>query len=54
MSTPTSEPGPNCRFCGAALELVFADLASSPLANSYLSAAQLTQAEKSYPLVVRV
>jgi len=46
--------GPTCRFCGAPLDLVFADLASSPLANSYLTEAQLAQAERYYPLVVRV
>ncbi len=49
-----TEAGPVCRFCGAALELVFADLASSPLANSYLSLEQLSKAERTYPLVVRV
>jgi SAM-dependent methyltransferase len=45
---------PSCRFCGAALDLVFADLGSSPLANSYLAAEQLSQAESFYPLCVRV
>ncbi len=45
---------PACRFCGASLELVFADLGSSPLANSYLTAEQLGESEKFYPLCVRV
>jgi SAM-dependent methyltransferase len=45
---------PGCRACGAPLELVFADLGSSPLANSYRTEAQLAEAEPFYPLVVRV
>jgi SAM-dependent methyltransferase len=44
----------SCRFCGAPLELLFADLGSSPLANSYRTAAELAQVEKFYPLAVRV
>ena len=54
MTTVTSAPEHRCRFCGAPLELVFADLGSSPLANSYLTGEQLSQAERFYPLEVRV
>ncbi len=44
----------NCRFCGRALEQVFADLGRSPLANSYLTAEQLAAPEPTYPLEVMV
>ncbi|MET1756960.1 class I SAM-dependent methyltransferase [Novosphingobium sp. RD2P27] len=43
-----------CRFCNAALEFSFVDLGSTPLANSFLTAAQLEQPEPSYPLHARV
>jgi SAM-dependent methyltransferase len=43
MSTP-------CRFCGAALQHVFADLGSSPLANSYLPPERVGAMEPFYPL----
>ncbi len=43
-----------CRFCGAPLEAVFADLGSSPLANSYLTAEQVNAMEPFYPLRVLV
>jgi len=43
-----------CRFCGAPLSLVLADLGSSPLANSYLEAADLDRPEPFLPLCVRV
>ena len=43
-----------CRFCGAPLEHVFADLGSSPLANSYLRAEDLPKPEPFYPLTVYV
>jgi 2-polyprenyl-3-methyl-5-hydroxy-6-metoxy-1,4-benzoquinol methylase len=43
-----------CRFCGASLEYIFADLGMSPLANSYLARTQLHQMEPFYPLRVRV
>jgi len=49
-----SRTGSTCRFCDAPLELVFADLGSSPLANSYLEPGQLDGAEPFYPLCVRV
>ena len=49
-----SDARPTCRACRAPLELVFADLGSSPLANSYLSAEALAAAEPFYPLTVYV
>ena len=39
-----------CRFCGAPLNEVVADLGSSPLSNAYLSAERLQQAEATFPL----
>ena len=39
-----------CRFCGAPLEAVFADLGSSPLANSYLPPERVGARESFYPL----
>ncbi len=42
--------GTRCRFCGAPLAHVFADLGMSPLSNSYLSHEQLGQPEAFYPL----
>ena len=39
-----------CRHCGAQLEHSFCDLGVSPLANSYLSSAQLGQGEMFFPL----
>jgi SAM-dependent methyltransferase len=41
---------PACRSCGAPLEHVFADLGSSPLANSYLRVEDLAEPEAFYPL----
>jgi hypothetical protein len=43
-----------CRFCGAPLRHVFADLGSSPLANSYLSPERVSAMEPFYPLRVFV
>lgn len=43
-----------CRFCGAPLTTVFADLGSSPLANSYLTPESLGAMEPFYPLRARV
>lgn len=40
----------SCRFCRAPLRTSFCDLGSTPLANSYLTAAQLDQPEAFYPL----
>ncbi|MCU0567969.1 MAG: class I SAM-dependent methyltransferase [Oculatellaceae cyanobacterium Prado106] len=39
-----------CRFSGQPLHHTFVDLGMSPLANAYLTADQLNQAEKFYPL----
>jgi SAM-dependent methyltransferase len=39
-----------CRFCGSLLRHVFADLGSSPLANSYLSPERVGAMEPYYPL----
>jgi len=46
--------GPRCRSCDAALVHTFADLGSSPLANAYLTKAQLQDPEPFYPLRVYV
>ncbi len=43
-----------CRFCGSSLSKVFVDLGMSPLANKYLTAAQLNTMEPFYPLCVYV
>jgi len=40
----------NCRFCGSPLQVTFADLGMSPIANDYLKASQLRQCESFYPL----
>lgn len=47
-------PTLSCRFCAAPLERVVADLGASPLANSYLEAADLLGPEPFFPLTVRV
>ncbi|MCZ6726796.1 MAG: SAM-dependent methyltransferase, partial [Acidobacteria bacterium] len=44
----------NCRFCNAQLEHVFADLGSSPLANSFLEPEQMLAMEPRFPLTVYV
>src|ERR1700680_4653229 len=38
-----------CRFCGAPVEAVFADLGMSPLANSYLPPERANGMEPFYP-----
>ena len=43
-----------CRLCGAELKQVFADLGSSPLANSYLEPDELDRPEPVYPLLALV
>jgi SAM-dependent methyltransferase len=43
-----------CRFCGARLRHTFVDLGMSPLANAYVTAAQLNQMEPFHPLHVYV
>lgn len=45
---PTAAPA--CRFCGARLRDTFVNLGRSPLANSYLTEAQLARPESFYPL----
>jgi SAM-dependent methyltransferase len=52
--TPACRFCGHCRFCGRPLRLTFADLGSSPLANSYLEPEDLQKAEKFYPLHVYV
>jgi SAM-dependent methyltransferase len=42
--------GATCRLCGSALEALVVDLGASPLANSYLTAAQVGRMEPFYPL----
>src|SRR5690242_14575241 len=44
----------SCRFCGAALSHVFADLGMSPLSNAFLRADQLDRMEPFYPLTAYV
>src|SRR6266498_3165694 len=39
-----------CRFCGAPLAHVFADLGMTPLSNSFLTAKELDRMEPFYPL----
>ena len=39
-----------CRFCGASVEGVFADLGTSPLANSFLAPERVNAMEPFYPL----
>jgi len=43
-----------CRLCGAALEQVFADLGTMPLANSFLEPEALERPEPAYPLIARL
>ncbi|MEZ5333540.1 MAG: class I SAM-dependent methyltransferase [Thermoanaerobaculia bacterium] len=47
-------PSSTCRACDAPLERVFADLRSSPLANSYLEPDRLAAPEPYFPLTVYV
>ena len=49
---PSAPPG--CRFCGAPLGTLVADLGSSPLANSYLEPDRLDGPEAFHPLAPRV
>jgi SAM-dependent methyltransferase len=44
----------SCRFCGTNLRHTFVDLGMSPLANTYVTSAQLHQMELFYPLHVYV
>jgi 2-polyprenyl-3-methyl-5-hydroxy-6-metoxy-1,4-benzoquinol methylase len=43
-----------CRFCGASLNVTFADLGMSPLANSLVAAGDLDKSEPFFPLHARV
>ncbi len=43
-----------CRFCRAPLDVVFADLGSSPLANSYLAPEGVSEMEPFFPLCALV
>ncbi len=45
---------PKCRLCGAELTHTFIDLGMSPLCESYVSAERLDDAERFYPLHVRL
>jgi SAM-dependent methyltransferase len=49
-----AQPRLACRSCGAELEHTFVDLGATPLANSYLTAADLAKPEPRYPLHARV
>jgi 2-polyprenyl-3-methyl-5-hydroxy-6-metoxy-1,4-benzoquinol methylase len=44
----------NCRFCKKALSIKFADLINCPPSNSFLSANELNEPEKYYPLAIYV
>ena len=45
-----ARPAPRCRFCGAGLEVSFADLGMTPPSNAYLRPEDLGRAESFYPL----
>jgi SAM-dependent methyltransferase len=45
---------PECRLCGAGLTRTFVDLGMSPLCESYVAPDMLDEAEKFYPLHVRI
>jgi SAM-dependent methyltransferase len=47
---PSQRVRKSCRFCDAPLQAVFADLGSSPLANSYLPPERIDAMEPFYPL----
>lgn len=52
MRSKTNQP-PKCHFCGEPLQVVFADLGETPLANSNLRPEDVAK-ERKYPLVARV
>src|SRR5436189_228383 len=62
FAEPGEKPGrggmrgstPACRFCGAALKHIVLDLGEQPLANSFLTEADLGRPEPRYRLCVRV
>ena len=43
-----------CRFCGNELNYTFADLAMSPLSNSYIPLEDADKGQMTYPLHARV
>ncbi len=47
---PVAEGQSRCRFCGAGLRHLFVDLGTQPLANAYLTDADLKRPEPFYPL----
>ena len=53
MTSLAPRAAPSCRFCGARLAHVFADLGVTPLANRNLRPDQVT-GERKYPLIARV
>ena len=54
MTEPTATSSICCRFCGSSDLRPFVDLGMSPLCESFLTADQLDQVERFYPLAVRV
>ena len=42
--------GMNCRFCNSLIHHIFADLGSTPFANSYLKQNELEKPRNFYPL----
>lgn len=54
MTAPAPTSPDACRFCGATDLKPFVDLGMSPLCESFLTADQLDQVERFYPLAVRV
>lgn len=50
-----TKASPDCRFCGEALDTIFADLGTTPLSNAYVTAEDIAEnRDTAYPLVVRV
>ena len=50
-----TKASPDCRFCGEALDTLFADLGTTPLSNAYVTAEDIAEnRDTAYPLVVRV
>jgi SAM-dependent methyltransferase len=54
MTVSSTETVHACRLCGDTLRDTFVDLGKSPLCESYLSAEQLDQVERFYPLHVEI
>jgi SAM-dependent methyltransferase len=49
-----TRPAPRCRFCAEPLTTTFCDLGMTPLSNAYVTAEQLDESERFYPLHARV